>query len=65
MLHLLILILRLFCQHWDIGGDIPALDHKVTAARDQHVVFTVVDVDHVQNYVFVLCNHKVFLHHFF
>jgi len=64
MLHLLILVLWLFGKLGNIRVDVPSSNHEICAARDQHIILTVVDVYHVQNYVFVLCYHKIFLHYF-
>ena len=57
MLHLLVLVLRLFGQDWDVGRHVPSFDHEVAAAGDQHVVFAIIDVYHIQNYIFVLGHH--------
>jgi hypothetical protein len=54
MLHLFIFILGLLCESWDIGRYIPPPYHKITAARYEHVVFAIIYVNHIQNYVLVL-----------
>jgi hypothetical protein len=59
MLHLLVLIFRLLCQNGYIGGDVPTLDHEITAARDQHIVLAVVDIDHIQHHVLVFGNYQI------
>ena len=47
MLHFLVLVLRLLGQARYIRRDIPSPDHKISAASNQHIVFAVVDVNHV------------------
>ena len=47
MLHSFILVLRLFGYSRDVGGDVPSSHGAVSAARDQHAVLVIVDVDHV------------------
>jgi hypothetical protein len=48
VLHFLILIFRLFGEEWNIGRDIPTFDHEIAAACYEHIVFGVIDVDHVE-----------------
>lgn len=62
MLHFFVLVFGLFGELGSVGSDIPALDHEVGAAGDEHVVFAVVDVDHIQYDVLVLSNHQFLLH---
>lgn len=65
MLHLLILVFRLFGQDGYIGRDIPTLDHEISAASDEHVVLAVVYVDHIQHHILILRHHQVFLNYLF
>lgn len=65
MLHLLVLIFRLFGENWDVGGHVPPFYHEIAAAGDQHIVFTVINVYHIQHHIFVLGNHQILFYHFF
>lgn len=60
MLHLLVFILRLFGEIRDIRRNIPPFDHEISATCDEHIVFAVIDVDHIEQYVFVLSNNQIF-----
>ena len=65
MLHFLVLVLGLLGKDRQIWGNVPSFDHKVRATGDKYVVFAIVNIDHIQNYVFVLCDDKIFLEDLF
>lgn len=48
MLHLLILILWLPCQNWEIGRYIPTPDNKISATSNEHIVLGIINVNHIQ-----------------
>ena len=64
MFHFLIFIFRLFGEYGYVGGDVPTPYHKIGAAGDEHVVLAVVDVDHVEDDVFVLGDYHIFFENF-
>jgi hypothetical protein len=61
VLHLLVFVLWLFGQLGSVGSDVPALNHEIGAASDKHIVFAVVDVNHIQDDILILGNHQILL----
>lgn len=57
VLHLLVLIFWLFGEDGNVRRYVPSFDHEITAAGDEHVVFTIIDIYHIQDYIFVLSHH--------
>lgn len=62
MLHFFILIFRLFGEKWQIGGNVPTPYNIISAASDKHVIFPVVDVNHVKDHIFIFCHNHIFFY---